>query len=307
MEEINSSENIQVDFTEETQEQKIDSSQTQRVTDILVNEKAVVITNNLNIRNSPFLNGTIIDKFYFGKIVTIYAIRDYQNIINGEYNCWYKLSNTEEVWANALYIKKFPFFINSDENFYSSNLLYNSNFKHIIKINNITENNGIKYFNIIHGYNGDELEIEMDIKFSIDAYHFTILDNYYDNLYKIVNENIYTIKDKIFPMIIPDKYLIETDDIYEMPGYKVICHVMSSKYGGFIRKIEITNKEEHFICGLQLGEKRSYLEKIFGIPTEIIYDEYNELILSYRVFPDEYIRFIIENDGITSIEWETYP
>jgi hypothetical protein len=307
MEEIDSTENIQVDSSEETKVQKTDTSQTQHVPDILVNEKAVVTTDNLNIRNLPSLDGTIIDNIYFGNVVTIYAIRDYKNTINGEYNCWYKLSNTEEIWANALYIKRFPFFINSDEYIDWSHVFYEYPSRAIIKINNFNEFNGKYYFTIIHGYSDEpnELDVEMNTMISIDDIHFTILNNNYDNLYKIVNENIYKINEKLFPTITYDEYLA-SGGIYEKLGYKAFYSYINPAYGGFIKKLEIKDKEERFICGLRLGEKRSYLEKIFGFPTEIKYDKSDNIIFSYSLFNDEFVRFKIENDEITIIEWEFY-
>jgi hypothetical protein len=295
----------EMDSTEETQVQKIDFLQTQRVPNILLNEKAVVITDNLNIRNAPSLNGTIIDKYHFGKIVIIYAIRDYKNTINGEYNCWYKLSNAEEVWANALFIKRFPFFINSVEKDYQDSSI-------TIEINNI-EQIGSKYYFSIYLLPDSENSIQIEINKTIlvNDLHFNIIDNNYDNVYKLTYENMRKLKIELLPIIIQEKYLVEgtfgsSGSTYHMPGYKARYLVWDN---GFISKLEISNKDEYFLSGLRIGEKSSYLEKILGFPAEIRYSEsYNPIWIYLTSFNNNHvpqtISFEIENENIVNIKWE---
>jgi hypothetical protein len=288
--------------------QKIDFSQIQLVPNILVNEKAVVITDNLNIRNAPSLNGTIIDKYHFGKIVTIYAIKDYRNTINGEYNCWYKLSDTEEVWSNALFIKRFPFFINSAENIILDDRW---NISTTIEINDIIEINSKYYFGIyLLPDRTNKLQTGIDKTILINDLHFNIIDNNYSNLYKSTYENMKELIDELHPIIIQEEYFVESipfadgGGIYYMPGYK-------AEYNDIwgISKLEITNKEQNFFYGLRIGERKSYLEKIFGLPMEIKYSGYNNPIWVYRTSPHYHhspytLSFEIENEQILNIIWK---
>jgi hypothetical protein len=281
------------------------------VPNILVNEKAVVITDNLNIRNSPSLDGTIIDKYYFGKIVTIRAIRDYKNSINGEYNCWYKLSDTEEVWANALFIKRFPFFINSIEKDNSAGIYGILSTSITIEINDIIEIDRKYYFSIYFlPDRTNKLQIEMDKTILVNNLHFNIIDNNYDNLYKSTYENMNELINELHPIIIQEEYLIQStvgrSGIYYMPGYKADY---TTAFGGFITKFEVSNEDQYFFCGLRIGEKSSYLEKIFGFPTEIIYNESHNPIWVYRTSPyyehmPQNLCFEIENNQIIIIKWE---
>jgi len=263
-------------------------------------DKAIIIADKLNVRDDSSFTGNIIDKYSFGKEVTIYATRDFGNVINNEYNCWYKLSNTEDVWANSLYVRRFPIYISSEEkvkdSFYDR---YTS--KAFIEIIDIIETNNKKYF--IIGYGGSNYDkfqkIEIGSLLIVDDFHYNIIDNKFDNLFKL-SENMCQIVEKL--SIIKKEYLIKgefekTDSEYYFSGYRAIYHVLNS---GFIKGLKITNKDEWLSFGLRIGTDSSYLEELFGAPTEKEYNESNNLVWYYYesyLYNTNMIYFEIDDNG----------
>jgi hypothetical protein len=80
-----------------------------------INDGAINITNNLNIRDTPSTKGNIVRQSFFGEYFSIYEKRGSGNIENGVMDLWYRVSDGE--WINALYLRTFPFYIASDKTF----------------------------------------------------------------------------------------------------------------------------------------------------------------------------------------------
>jgi hypothetical protein len=270
-------------------------------------EKAIVIANKLNVRDTSSFTGNVIDQYNFGKEVTIYVIRDYGNVINDEYNCWYSLSHTENIWVNSLYIKTFPFFVSSEEKKEDIWNPYVS--KSIIQIEDIKKVNNKNVFIICNDYDvydnsyKETLSIEIDSLLIINDLHYNIIDNKYDNLYRLT-EIIEGIAGYLLSRIIQKEYLVEgefkdTGSIYYNDGYRATYHILADE---FIRKLEITNENEQFLPGLCIGGKSAYLEKILGTPSEKKYNESGYLTWYYYGNHSP-LYFEIYNDKIISVNW----
>jgi len=271
-----------------------------------IEEKAIIITDNLSIFDSPSFFGKKINQLAFGSIITIYAIGNNYNLANEQFNYWYKISNTEDLWINALFVKKFPFYVNSEEKgrwneFHEVNIL----------INDI--NNG-EYLINIPLRKEEEINIEVNKNIVIELfsfgklveYNFIIFNSKYDNLCKLLMEYIYDTKRRIQSVIIQNEYLIEgnfmeTDSIYYMPGYKAYYTIHNT---GFIKGLEITNKDEEFLFGLRAGESSTYLEILFGPPMDLEYSNSKNLIWVYYILNGIKVYFEIENDRVLSINYQ---
>ena len=313
----------ELDTTGFIQAQDTDVQQARHIIGVPVYEKAVIITDNLNIRNSPSFESAVVDKYYFGTVVSIYAIMDYGDVVNGEYNCWYKLSDTQEIWANSLYIKRFPFIVGSVESKWDyAYIPYTIEINDVIKtdmLNTAEENGGYRFKLLFLPYIHEALHVKIEKTILIDGFrineskgglHFEIIYNKYDNLHKLVNENMLQLKKRLQPIIMQEKYLVEgvlgvPDSVYSMPGYKVYYTAMEA---GLINKMDVSTENERFLYGLRVGEKSSYLEKVLGSPIEIRYSERDNQVFYYitsldNAYAPEILTFEIENGKIINIGW----
>jgi hypothetical protein len=123
------------------------------------------ITDILNVRDLPSMSGKIIQKSLFGDIFPLYDKKGTGMMENGVVDLWYKISETEEKWVNAFYVRQFPFYIASDS---VKHLKDNNDYRIdrstvIVRINGYEVKDGIKY-------------VEMDVS-SVD-----------DNNYRFANE-----------------------------------------------------------------------------------------------------------------------
>jgi hypothetical protein len=100
--------------------QNITSSQTEKP---LVRESwktpftsrdVINIFNNLNIRDAPTVNSNTIRQSSFGDFFYVYDTKGTGVINNGVLDLWYKISFDREEWVNALFVRRFPFYIASD-------------------------------------------------------------------------------------------------------------------------------------------------------------------------------------------------
>jgi hypothetical protein len=76
-------------------------------------EKGIIFTENLRIRNNPSLNADIINTRSCCA-VTIYDKSGTKEFKNGIFDYWYKISENENQWVNAFYVAIFPIFFNFD-------------------------------------------------------------------------------------------------------------------------------------------------------------------------------------------------
>jgi len=76
-------------------------------------ETGFVFSDNLRIRNSPSINGSVISSISRKKI-TIYDKQGTKRMRNGVWDYWYKISEAENHWVNAYYVATFPIFFRYD-------------------------------------------------------------------------------------------------------------------------------------------------------------------------------------------------
>lgn len=79
-----------------------------------ISSGCINITKKLNVRNAPSVKGKTIRQASFGDCFHIWEERGSKMTKDGVYDLWYKISDKEE-WINALYSRKFPFYISSEE------------------------------------------------------------------------------------------------------------------------------------------------------------------------------------------------
>jgi hypothetical protein len=108
------------------------------------------VTNILDIKDSPSIEGNVIGQSSFGDHFYIWKTQGSRRIENGILDLWYKISYDNEEWINALYLRHLPFFIASDTTrdfgFDSGN--YNVNHV-IIEIKGYRETDGYKELKMI--------------------------------------------------------------------------------------------------------------------------------------------------------------
>ena len=74
---------------------------------------AIAITDVLNVRTSPSVNGEIIKTKKFGDVFQVYDEQGSGGFLPGVrvVDSWYKIALDKEEWVNAYYVRKFPFYI----------------------------------------------------------------------------------------------------------------------------------------------------------------------------------------------------
>jgi hypothetical protein len=96
---------------------------------VFAQEKGIIFTNNLRIRNSPSINAQIIgncsdkvivqvngknETIYNNKLIYVYDKKGSGRYIKGVWDYWYKISETENYWINGFYVAFFPIYFHYD-------------------------------------------------------------------------------------------------------------------------------------------------------------------------------------------------
>jgi hypothetical protein len=92
-----------------------ESIQTPEKEPFFISDGCINITKKLNVRNAPSIKGKIIRQASFGDCFHIWEEKGSKITKDGVFDLWYKVSADKEEWINALYARKFPFYISSDE------------------------------------------------------------------------------------------------------------------------------------------------------------------------------------------------
>lgn len=73
-------------------------------------QKALVVDNHVNVRNSPAIKGsTVIKQLNAGDEITVYSSRGDSMVKDEVTDCWFCISSNEDEWINAEYVFTFPF------------------------------------------------------------------------------------------------------------------------------------------------------------------------------------------------------
>jgi len=92
-----------------------ESIQTSEKEPFFISDGCINITKKLNVRNAPSVKGKTIRQASFGDCFHIWEEKGSKTTKDGVYDLWYKISADKEEWINALYSRKFPFYISSEE------------------------------------------------------------------------------------------------------------------------------------------------------------------------------------------------
>jgi hypothetical protein len=258
-------------------------------------EKSLVTTDVLNVRDAPSLNGQVVQKYEFGDIVYIFCESGSGEILNNELDLWYKISETGNVWVNALYIKKFPFFIKSE----AEDILYRC----VLKIEDCITENTKKYLTgrIVYGPEAGRVKplgnitLELDYKIPVFDTYINVLDNNYNNLQELSN-GFANVASKEMYEELAASYNELSGGKYQTSNFSV----EHSRNRGIIQFTLFTQKYT-FKYGIRVGRNVNYIKRILGEPYRIDGNK-----LTYQTFTrinESIIIFDIDNDIITNITW----
>jgi hypothetical protein len=276
-------------------------------------EKALITTDVLNIRSAPSLNSQVVQKYKFGDIVYIFDERGSGEIIDNELDLWYKISETRNLWMNALYINKFPFFIKSDEidterferNMAKGVLILGTDdeYKCVLKINDcITENNK-KYLtgSVVYCPEAPEevfknITVELDYELPVFNTYIKVLDSNYNNMQELSNDIIYITCKEMEKEIIASYGELSDREEYQTSNF----FAYYSKYFGIIR-FSFSTQKYTLKYGIKVGRNLDYIKRILGEPYKI--DGNKLMYKNFTRMNESKIIFETDNDIIISITW----
>ena len=246
---------------------------------------AINVFDNVNIRNNPSLAGRVVRQSAFGDYFNIFEKKGSGKIENGVLDFWYKISDDNEEWINALYLREFPFYIGSKETSHFTEGYYIN--KLILKVNDckITdekiellikafgEDKGPLYRLSPISYEG-YIDLQENYSFDPNEYHqqyynennlpefrVSLKGNTFDNFVKYVNE-IKEAGEKADQYQDENIILSRNISIYDERG---------SGYNRYI----IIGSEEIQLRGIRIGNTLNDIIAMFGDD----YDYYEDSII----------------------------
>jgi hypothetical protein len=249
---------------------------------------SITITDELNVRSSPSIDGTIIQTKRFGDILHLYDQQGSGNFLleEGILDLWYKISPDREEWVNALYVKIFPFYIASEESLYrpdnGGNAMYTSSV--IVDVKNAYEDKGVWLLNMdVFYHRGDTDEshgkyprtVNIEESYIFNNKTVRLKENLFNNVVELYND----IQSKIYEIPIPP-FVAWSWYHYDADGYDL--------------------SEIELIYGIETGKPIDYIMGILGpydfqeYDNVFVYSQWGADIYSYHGFK---IKFFIRGDN----------
>jgi hypothetical protein len=242
--------------------------------------EAFIYKNTINIMDSPSVYGQIIGKHYFGEIVLIYEESGTKELQNGVYDLWYKISQNDNKWINALSFNQFPFYVLSVEKDYDFNPdAYDMSYtyKGIIEIFGyefVDEKMFLKmYVNMYSTMNIYPLTVELEI----DDLHYRILDNKYMNFLELVSDfcnirnTIGIIKSEFKEENKINYGRYEFYEEYSTSDFYAFFAIRGS--GGLFRELKLLTSRYILKYGINVGLSIDTVIELIGDPHTKTYEE----------------------------------
>lgn len=232
-------------------------------------EQYIVFSDNVNIRNAPSINSSVIRIMSYPDPITVYELKGSGEYINGILDKWARINMNSSEWINYFYIAKIPFVVR-----FNGNPQYDS--KDSIVIKAIYKEDSTYFFEsewLLNPYYHKDINFKMPANASLDiylGYSLPIKDNACARLYNLCenfNDNL-----KKYPADLYNKKYTET---------------------------LITNPNILLDYGIKIGVDKDQIITTLGVPTE----QTSDFIL-YEAFYIGYgyrIKFSFEKNIVTSI------
>jgi hypothetical protein len=301
-----------------------------------ISDGCINITKKLDVRDAPTADGKILYQSSFGDCYKVWEERGSKKTENGVFDLWFKISADKEEWINALYAKKFPFFISSSERIDFKNE-YNEEYRKMtMKIEGYRETGGKKELMAkVEGFDRKDtsfytsvefrgfVELQEEYSFPTDQkvykmisgniqseYKITLLDNMFENLRSYSSE-----MEKIGELY--NRHIDEEDEPvykYRYENYTNIDDIDTNDVDyedylmGYIwRKTIVINSPEIVLTGIRVGSKGDDVFVQFGNDFTSLSVKYTEQItysLGYHFNNGYYpirIIFVLNDDRVVRI------